>query len=632
VQLCRLSAFGGKQSSQEADWMELKDIIQQSFPEKTDNDWRSEAERALKGKSVESLNSNTYENIILKPLYSLPSKNHNSDYPGGPNYRRGINPAPSKWKVAQTLKIESASELETALQAAFKKGQTTISFGLTPEVVKEKDLLLKSLKEVYQDYPFAINAGDMQEDFLEVLAPLGDKAAGYIGFDPLSFYLKEGMIPASLESNFNCWIKYHDKMPSLQTILVNTTPYHNGGANAVQELAISIAEGTFYLQMLLERGMNLEAILSKMVFQFSIGANFFMEIAKFRAARLLWDKAAEAYDAPAYARKMHISAETSSFTKTIYDKHVNILRAGNEAFAAAIGNVQYLHVSPFDELHGATPLSNRIARNTQLILQEEAHLTKVADPAGGSWYIEELTNELAEKAWALFLEIDSKGGIIECLKSGWIQQEIQEVWEKRKQDALTRKQSIIGTNAYANLSETAAEGKMKQQQPSALMKLESIQPIKQIRLAEPFEELRRRSEKLALNSGTSPSIGLICLGELKQHKPRTDFISGFVSSGGIKADKSEPLFTEEEAKKFISSLGTNHFCLCGQNEQYQESGFAMLKALKADFPETHFYLAGMPDKEEQDKWLAAGINQFIHIRSNCYQILSSILKEKEGEN
>ncbi|NHM32168.1 methylmalonyl-CoA mutase subunit beta [Neobacillus terrae] len=612
--------------------MELKDIIQQSFPEKTEDDWRSEAERTLKGKSVESLKSNTYENIILKPLYSLPSKNQGSDYPGGPNYRRGINPAPSKWKVAQRLEIESANEFETALQAAFKKGQTSISFNLTPELVKEKDQLLKSLEEVYEDYPFAINAGDLQKEFLEVLASLGDKAAGYIGFDPISSYLEEGVIPANLENNFNCWIKYHEKMPYLRTILVNSTPYHNGGANAVQELAISIAEGTFYLQELLERGMNLEAILSKMVFQFSIGANFFMEIAKLRAARLLWDKAAEAYEAPAYARKMHISAETSSFTKTIYDKHVNILRAGNEAFAAAIGNVQYLHVSPFDELHGTTPLSNRVARNTQLILQEEAHLTKVADPAGGSWYIEELTNELAEKAWALFLEIDSKGGIIECLKSGWIQQEIQEVLEKRKQDAFTRKQSIIGTNAYANLLETAAKGKMKLEQPSALLNPEVIQPIKQFRLAEPFEEQRERSEKLAKNSGTSPSIGLICLGELKQHKPRADFISGFVSAGGIKADKSEPLFTQEEAKKFVSTSGTNHFCFCGQNEQYQESGFEMLKALKKDFPETHFYLAGLPEKEEQEKWLAAGINQFIHIRSNCFQTLSSILTEKEGGN
>ena len=216
--------------------------------------------------------------------------------------------------------------------------------------------------------------------------------------------------------------------------------------------------------------------------------------------------------------KMHIAAETSSFTKTINDPHVNLLRAGNEAFAAVVGGIQYLHVSPFDEITGSTSVSERIARNIQLLLKEEAHLKKVIDPAGGSWYVEDLTNNLAEKAWGFFQTIEAKGGILEVLKSSWLQQEIAKVYQKKNHDVQTRKKSIVGTNVYANLDEIVTYQKTQVKNSYFTQKEYSfvkVEGIPELRLSGPFEELRSKASYLEGKFGSKPTVGMICLGEFK---------------------------------------------------------------------------------------------------------------------
>ncbi len=424
--------------------------------------------------------------------------------------------------------------------------------------------------------------------------------------------------------------KANKKLPNLRTVLVNSTPYHNGGANAVQELGIAAAAGVFYLESL--SGLDVEQVLNKLVFNFSIGSNYFMEIAKLRAARIIWNKIAEAYGAKEPSRGMQIAAETSLFSKTVYDPYVNLLREGNEAFAAVVGGIQYLHVNSFDKITGSSPFSERIARNMQLILQEEAQLKKVIDPAGGSWYVEQLTNELAQKAWAFFQEIEENGGILAVLKTNWLQNKISAVYEKRKHDIFTRKQSIIGTNVYANLDETVSKNKNIQTTTcTATSQKEgvSIQGIPQLRLSQPFEGLRKRAEELNEKSGVQPLVGLICLGTLKQHKARLDFVRGFLSAGGVTVHTSEPVHTVEEALVFVTKSTTKHFCICGTNEQYDVLGIEVLQSIKAKFADRTIYLAGLPDKEDQMKWIENGLKQFIHVKSNCFETLSFILSEME---
>lgn len=602
----------------------MEKMRSQQFPNRSIDDWKVKAEQSLKGKKVESLRSNSYESITLKPLYTQDDELPVSEYPGGADFRRGtslLGHVMNEWKIAQRIPYKTADELKQKLGDALTKGQTAISFNLSNDIA---DRFLELLGEKVKDYPFAINSKRFQTQLLANLSS-GAELSGYIASDPITLFAEEGTFEMEALQDWVLKIKQADhNFPNLRTVLIDTTPYHNGGANAVQELAAAAATGVYYLDKLTESGMEFDRALSKMVFQFSIGANFFMELAKLRAARVIWNRITELYGFPENTRGMQIAAETSRFTKTVYDSHVNLLRTANEAFAAVLGGVQYLHVAPFDELAGASPFSERIARNMQLILKEEALLNKVVDPAGGSWYIETLTNELAEKAWALFQKIEAKGGILEGLKMNWLQQEIDEVFTRKKLDAETRKQSIVGTNVYAKLDESVICTKIETVKDQT-----KIEIIPQRRLAEPFEELRSKAKFLEKHKGAAPTVGLLCLGQLKHHKARLDFMKGFLSAGGIKMVESTPIFTVDEASLYLNEQPSKFICICGTNEQYELFGHEILTALKQDFPETTFLLAGLPDKENQSQWLTEGIQQFIHVKSNCYETLAAILEALE---
>ncbi|WHX99223.1 methylmalonyl-CoA mutase subunit beta [Neobacillus sp. DY30] len=621
--------------------MSLDNLKNQSFPLKTLEDWKTKAEESLKGKSVDTLKSSTYENIILKPLYSKLDVQKAPDYPAGSDFRRGIHPLgyiTNDWKAAQRIVYHSVDELKEKLHGSIEKGQTALAFEVTEALFEPKKMINDILGELPSKYPFAINGRDLQSAFLAALIEgeaCTNEVNGYVASDPLSLFAEEGYIHEDFIKSWMDDIKLaNEKLPKLRTILINTSTYHQGGANAVQELGIAASSGTFYLQKLLESGMKVENVLGKMIFQFSIGSNFFMELAKIRAARILWNKITQVYGANAKDRGMHISAETSSFTKTVYDPYVNLLRAGNEGFAAVVGGVQYLHITPFDDITGSSHLSERIARNTQNILKEEAYLQKVVDPAGGSWYVEALTVELAEKAWEYFQQIEAKGGMLEVLKSGWLQEEVAFVWTKRKQDVFTRKQSIVGTNVYASLAEVANSFKIRP--CNNFINIDgnntiNIRKIKNVRLSEPFEELRKISEVIESKSGSKPKIGMICLGELKDYKPRFDFMRGFAVAGGIEAVESGSITSIESAKQFVLSQDTIYFCLCGGNNQYESTGHDILECLIREFPDRIFYLAGLPEKEHQSQWINEGVKHFIHLKSNCYETLRTILTEMEVE-
>jgi methylmalonyl-CoA mutase len=613
--------------------MSLKEMIEQSFPHYHFDEWKDTAEESLKGRTLDSLQRTTYENIVLKPLYTREDEKTVSEFPGGGDFRRGIDSlgyVANKWKVAQRISCKTVEELQGKLKAAFESGQNAVSFDLTDELIGAENVIGELVRS-YQKYPFALNAGEFQSKLLSLIAGSGEgaKITGYVAADPVSAEAVKGFDPDKFTGIIENWTatvtKANNDLPNLKTVLINTIPYHNGGANAIQELAIAAATGVFYLNQL--SGLELEQALDKMVFKFSIGSNFFMEIAKLRAARILWSKITEVYGAEETKRGMEIAAETSIFTKTVYDSYVNLLRGGNEAFAAVVGGVQYLHVNPFDELTGTSSFSERIARNTQLILQEEAHLQKAVDPAGGSWYVEALTNELAQKAWELFQEIEANGGILEALKTNWLQDKIAAVYEKRKQDIFTRKQSIIGTNVYANLDDLVPE--VTSQTAFGQNEGSAIKPIAQLRLSQAYEELRKRAGNLKQKSGVQPQIGLICLGSLKQHKARMDFVRGFLSAGGVSVLPSEPVQTTEDAKAFIANANTKHFCICGTNDHYQTLGLDVLQLVNAEFADRNIYLAGLPEKEDQAKWEENGLKQYIHVKSNCFETLSAILSEME---
>jgi methylmalonyl-CoA mutase len=622
--------------------MSIESMKNASFPPSTDQAWKEKVEESLKGKKFDSLMKNTYEKIVLKPLYSETDQATACGYPGLADYRRGIHSLgyhSNPWKIAQKVPYQKIEDLKGNLSNALERGQTALSFTLKKELFESAEQFEKLLFEFIGKASFAIEADGFQKSFLALLNNGNDNSVvtGYVAEDPMSALVKNGSLPFFLDNYFNTWVQTikdsHQSLPNLKTVLIDTTPYHNGGANAVQELSVALATGVYYLEKLKVRGLPPEELFKKMIFKFQIGANFFMELAKLRAARVLWDKIGEAYGVSSEDRGMEIIAETSTFTKTLTDPHVNILRSGNEAFAAILGGVQYLQVHAFNELDGITPLAERLARNTQLILKQEAFLQDIIDPAGGSWYIESLTNELVNTAWEYFLTIDEKGGLMTVLESNWLQSEITTVLNKRQHDTFTRKQSIVGTNVYANLQESH-QSLIKNEdvfyssneQVNEPQVFHSIQQIAKQRLSEPFENLRQRTCQLDNNQ-----VGLICLGDLKEYKARTDFMTGFLAAGGLQGVKSQGVKASIDAHTFIAESHLKHYVLCSSNENYNNLGLEILKQLNRELPNVHFYLAGLPEKETQSQWHEAGIRDFVHLKTNCYEFNSSIINELEGE-
>jgi methylmalonyl-CoA mutase len=602
----------------------------ETFSPSSYQEWKVKAEESLKGKKLDSLMKNTYENIVLKPLYSSEDLKESIGLPGESDYRRGIHALgyhSNPWKIAQNITYHSVEDLKNILADALNKGQTALAFKVNKDLVESLDMLRDSLTKA----PLAITTEGLQKSLLSQLIATFDQndISGFIAEDPISSLISQGNLPFSLSTYFDSWVDTiklsGQSLPKLKTIFIDSTPYHNGGANAVQELAVALATGVYYLQELISRGLEVEQIFGKMIFKFQIGSNFFMELSKIRAARVLWDKIGEAYGISSEKRGIEIIAETSSFTKTLFDSHVNILRAGNEAFAAVLGGVQYLQVKAFNDLETITTLSERLARNTQLILKEESHLKNIVDPAGGSWYIETLTNDLVEKAWEYFLKMDEKGSLLKILESNWLQSEIAEVLNKRLQDVYTRKQSIIGTNVYSNIQEEMKLSPTKLGYSLEEGKYHQINPILPLRLSEPYENLRQRANLL----GRKSPIGLICLGELKQHKVRADFVAGLLAAGGLGSKRSNPISNTVDAQAFINNSCLKHFVICSSNEVYSEMGLEIVKQLKQANPVLSFYLAGLPEKDTEEAWFDSGIQQFIHVNTNCYEFLSSIMTDLE---
>lgn len=614
--------------------MKLDKMKEISFPISTLDEWANKAEESLKGKRIETLSKTTYENIQIKPLYTKEDTIQNviSQFPGESNYSRGIDRAGYKlkgWCIANKIPYQDLNQLIEKSRVAFSAGQNALSFDVTEKVFSDENSLKELLREFVGIGPVCIHTKEFSSPFIDIVLGLQNetgKMTGFLGSDPIAEAATKGGFNLGEEETFNQWVETIEKADSslqnVRTILVDTSSYQNSGANAVQEVGLALATGVFYIQKLLDNGWELKKALKKIIFHFAVGPNFFMETAKLRAARILWDKAMEAYGADEESRKMVISAETSQLTKTVFDPYVNLLRAGNEAFAAILGGVQYLSVGTLDEATGAsTAFSERIARNTQLILKAEALLEKVADPAGGSYYVEALTKELAEKAWEFFLELENQGGIVEALRANRIQEKISEVRAQREEDVFTRKQSIIGTNVYANVAEKVSN----QEEVRIIQSTTAFESLEKQRLAEPYELLRKKAGEIAEKSGSYPAVGLICLGELKRHKARADFIHGFLAAGGIEAPRSGELLDTEAVFEYIQLSGLKHFCLCGDNNQYAENGVSLVKEIKTKYPNVSLSLAGKPEAALNE----AGVKEFYHLSSNNYAILAHLLKEME---
>ncbi|OLN23304.1 hypothetical protein BTO30_04880 [Domibacillus antri] len=506
----------------------------------------------------------------------------------------------------QTFPIAAFSDWEQAAQSSLKGKALSKLFTTTMEEIELKPLYTKEdVKGIHPSLPG-------EKPFTRGFHRAGSfpEHGTVLEEDPISEGAAKGVFPSeSILKNIH----------NQQSITINTVPYHMAGANAIQELAAALSEAVFYMNTAKKDGINSNVTASKMVIHFAAGPRFFTEVAKFRAFRTLWSALIDAYELDESA-KPKISVETSRLTLSALDPHVNILRTGSAAFAAVLGNIDYLSVTPFDHITGKTTgLSERIARNIPLLLQHEAHLDKVMDPAGGSYYIESLTEEIGRRAWGQFARLEEAGGIEQALRLGTLQTEIAAVQTRREQEAATRKQPLIGTNIYANLAENEQAANENEKESS--VEGEKIPALKLKRLAEPFEQLRQKAMRLN-QTRQSVEAGIICLGELKSNKPRVDYVTGVLAVGGIHAVKSENIRTVEEAVRFVKESGLPYYCICGSDAVYEEFGQVLVNELKKNASGAVIDAAG--------KWQADGLNGAIAAGDNIVEKLTELLSLFEG--
>jgi len=696
------------------------------FPITSYDEWRAAAEATLKGGSFEKkLITKTHEGIKLQPMYraeDVAGLPHMDSLPGFAPFVRGTQVLGYKhepWGVSQELANATPESFNQALRADLERGQTAVNMRLDLATLEGKDadtaeldlvgkggLSVSCLDDLTQALdgvdlertPIFIQTGTLGLPLLAmVLAMLekqsrtGAKLKGCIGNDPLGELAAKGRFPRSLSGIYEDMAQLTSwtatEAPKLRTVLVCGHPYHDGGGNAVQELAFALATGVEYLRELQARRVTIDQAAPRVLFAFSLGSNLFMEVAKLRAARMLWAKVVAAFSGGENAQKMHIHTRTSGWNKTLYDSDVNMLRATTEAFSGVLGGCDSLHIGPKDEV-ACVPddFSRRVARNTHTVLREEAGLTRAVDPAGGSWYLESLTDTLARKSWDLFREVEKQGGMAKALSAGFPQQQVATVSEQRAKAYAQRRDIFVGTNMYPNPADapltlvTIAHTELQQARTTtlkafrqstdtdtrqvALDKLAKATPDQRItaakaaaaggatlsdlygalttgetaeslpkpvaikRGAEPFEKLRRRSEEFVKRTGSPPKVFLANMGPIPQHKARADFSRGFLEVGAFEVIGNEGFGTTDQAIQAAIASGAGAVVICSTDKTYPELVLPLTKGIKAAKPDTLVLVAGYP-ADHVEVFKVAGVDDFIYLRANCYELLDK-LQNKMG--
>ena len=403
----------------------------------------------------------------------------------------------------------------------------------------------------------------------------------------------------------------------VRIVTVAGQTFGNSGSTIVEELAFTLSAGHDYLVRLMDAGLDVDQAARKLRFSFSVSSNYFMEIAKFRAARMLWANIVKGYGpAKNCACKMHIHAETSRWNQTVYDPYVNMLRGTTEAMSATIAGVHSLEVMPFDaSFENPTEFSKRIARNVELLLKNESHFDQVVDPAGGSYYVENLTQSIAAEAWKLFLEIEQKGGYTEAYKAGLIVERIKASAAAKDKNIATRRQTLLGANQYPNFTEVAGKEITAE---SVTRKQAEGNVLVPYRGAMAFEEMRLQVDR----SGKEPKAFMLTCGNLGMARARSQFSCNFFACAGIKVIDNTYFKSIEEGAKAALESKAQIVVVCASDDDYAEAAPKVKELLGG---KAILVVAGAPACAPELE--AQGITNFINVKSNVLETLKFYLKE-----
>lgn len=626
--------------------METKEHLNliKDFPLPTWDEWKQTVIDTLKGADYDKvMHTKTYEGITLKPIYrqaDVKDLPFTDALPGVAPYHRGNDPQrklKEGWKVAQAYDTKDHRELNKELLADLNRGLSMINLnldhgdgagGLSIKTAKELSHILIGID--LKAAPLFIQMDVDDPDIFGFLAEHCHQTdvelrdlEGAIGYDPTSEFARKGYLEMPLDE---LWQKVADaviqranRAPKMPCLIIDGTVYEAAGASSMQELAFVLSTAIGYIHGLTASGMDINTVAPLIAVKLSLGSNFFMEIAKVRAFRLIWAEMIKAWGGNEASQKVWIHGKTARFNKSTFDIYVNMLRTATEGFSAVIGGVDSLEIDRFDALvNDSTEFSSRIARNQQLILAEEAHFGKVIDPAGGCYYIESLTHELADKAWELMQELEADGGMIKALRAGKIHDLIAPIAKARIDAAHSRKDVYVGVNMYANPDDKPFTTKSKAADKQKVVELDRG-ALPQNRAVAQLEALRARI------SEAKPKIFLVTMGTLAEYKARADFASGFFAVGGFDVVVGSGYTDISEAVAAAKASGAKAFCLCSTDDNYEGLVAPMCEQLG-----NTMILAGYP-KDKVEDYSRQGIDIFIHLRANLYDTLSD-LANKLGVN
>lgn len=656
-----------------------KQSLFDEFPPISTEEWEEVIKQDLKGADYkEKLRWKTDEGIEPLPFYRRQdlSDIDRSD----PIPKRYAEEDANEWEIRTAVYADGIPEAHHKASTAIKQGAQALSFklsvrrtegaldgdisGLPIQNQNDFSALIDSIP--LEETPLHFDAGLASPALLAMLSNETDiqhldakEVRATFSFDPFVYLLKHGQYPKKKE-HITRDIQHlatfcTQRLPGVRPISIDARFYHNSGATIVQELGYAMASASEYLAVLTDTELTLSEITDALNFNFSVGSNYFLEIAKFRAARLLWNNLIEAYGGDPNQQQAYIHGETSRWNKTLYDPYTNMLRTSTEGMSTAIAGCDSLTILPFDE-HFRQPddFSQRIARNQQLILREEAYFNKVKDPAAGSYYIEKLTNQIAEQAWNIFQEIEKEGGLFGVIENGTVQAAIQQSQQQRDQAIAKRGHTFVGTNQYTNPDENMHDEIKKTKQTAALRKSEDItiestaenfveylsdafsqkanladiigklfyferqqyRTVAPYRGAQAFEELRLATEE----HESTPKVLNLPLGDKKWRKGRATFSSNFFGCAGYHIEDPIGYKDTDEAIKAVKDQQPDIAVICSSDKEYKELVPKIADEFSALDNPPILVLAGYP-KEDIQAYKEAGIDEFIHAKCNVLETL-----------
>ena len=605
---------------------EKKEKLFDQFPGISYDEGRAKVETDLKGADFnKKLVWRTNEGFNVQPIYraeDIADLKTTDSLPGEYPFIRGTR-TDNEWLTRQEILSEDPAEANKTAIEVLGKGVNSLGFKVAEPTEATVTALLDGIDLEKVEINFnccPCKAMNLAEALVNYLKAKGAEKSfhGSIDFNPLRKALRHGAeINAEIVEKAIKLIKTVESVPSLRVLAVDSVFFCDGGAYIFQELGYALAWGAQWMTALTDAGLSAEEVADRIKFNMGVSSNYFMELAKFRAARMLWAQIVEQYKpASVDAAKMHVHAATSKFNQTIYDAHVNLLRSQTEAMSAALAGVDSITVVPFDTPY-KTPdaFSERIARNQQFLLKEESHLDKVVDPAGGSYYVETLTLSIAGEAWKLFLDVVDKGGFFAEVSDGNIQKAVNESCEKRHTDVARRKEILLGTNQYPNINEKAADKIVaKACHCSCGEKTEGNGGLLMKRAATDFEDLRLATEAAAKR----PKVFMLTIGNLAMRLARAQFSTNFFGCAGYEIIDNLGFDTVKAGVDAALEKCADVIVLCSSDDEYAELAPEAFKYLDG---RAEFVVAGAPACMEDLK--AIGINEFIHVRCNVLDTLKA---------